>query len=399
MREEKKMSYTTHQSQTTDMLIVGGGVIGCAIAYELSKRGLQVTLLERGRLGLGTTCTAAGMLAPVAERFKHKGLGSFARLSLDYFSIWAEELWEQSHVDIELRKRGLFIPVGSAEDVQDIQNELQQTNTYSNEGGIDSGGIRWHPSSQMMKMEPRLSSELQGAFFLTDEGHVSPTKLTFALARSAERYGARIVESQTVTHILHKSGRVIGVETLGQSWHAGAVIICSGLESGMLTRDLGVDLTFYPVQGELAVVRSHALQMESVVYGNGTYIVPKSEGNIYIGATSHAMRYDRTVKVGAIQRLISQATCLVPALAEAEWIQAWAGLRPATTDGLPFIGPVKGYDGLWLAAGHYRNGILLSAATGIGLAQWITDGVQQMPWPVMTHFAPQRAQVRALEFS
>ncbi|MBN3527454.1 glycine oxidase ThiO [Paenibacillus apiarius] len=391
------MSNTTHSPQTADMLIVGGGVIGCAIAYELAKRGLQVTLLERGRLGLGTTCAAAGMLAPVAERFKHEGLGSFARLSLDYFSIWAEELWEQSRVDIELRKRGLFIPVTPAENMHYILNELRQTHSYTNEAANYASGIQWYASPQLMKHEPNMSSELQGAFFLKDEGHVSPTKLTYALARSAEDYGARILESQTVTHILHKNGRVIGVETLGQSWHADSVIICSGLESGMLTRDLGVELNFYPVQGELAVVRTHALQMESIIYGDGTYIVPKSEGNIYIGATSQARRYDRTVKVGAIQRLISQATCLVPALAEAEWIQAWAGLRPATIDGLPFIGPVEGYDGLWLAAGHYRNGILLSAATGVGLAHWITDGAQQMPWPVMAHFAPQRARTRALE--
>ncbi|MCR8842798.1 glycine oxidase ThiO [Paenibacillus sp. SC116] len=372
-------------SRHSDVLIVGGSVIGCSVAYECAKLGLSVTVLERGILSHGTSRAAAGMLAPTAERFENKVLANFAYTSLELFSSWAEQLWLDSEVDLELRRNGLLIPVHSQQEQSLVGTALQNTAEK-----LDSGECRhihWRNLLAEGDTYSYISPTVYGVYEVPHEGHVSPVKLMEALIAGARKRGVQFKEYQEVKKIIYENSVIRGVQTAEGTWTAEHVVICAGVDSNSFNEQTDVRTHFYPVKGELAVVRmDHAF--DSILYGNGTYIVPKSGGHVYIGATSHPHRYDRKVNAGSITNLIQSAISYIPSLYEAELVTAWAGLRPATSDGLPYIGPVSHIKGLWLAAGHYRNGILLSAATGIGVASWIHSG--KMPWSWMSTFDPLR---------
>ncbi|UHA73112.1 glycine oxidase ThiO [Paenibacillus sp. 481] len=389
------LTYNGKKVNSSDVVVVGGGVIGCSVAYELSKRGVRVTLLEKGTIGSGSSCAAAGMLAPVAERIAQPELAQFACLSKSLFPSWTEELWECAHVDVELRLRGLLIPVATNENVQQIEAQLHAAAAFADNTAAASS--HWLASDLLARLYPALHDSLAGAFYV-EEGHVMPTLLMQALATSARLHGAQLLEHRAVVRLLHEQGRVVGVETMDGVWHADHVVICSGLESAMFTQSFGLDLPLHAVQGELVVVQSHNIHLEQVVYGAGTYIVPKGNGYFYIGATSNAHCYDHHVRALAVQRLIEQATAYVPSIADARFVEAWAGLRPCTPDELPYIGPVEDIEGLWMASGHYRNGILLSAATAQGVAQWLLAGAakEHMPWEMLAAFSPDRQHSKSI---
>ncbi|TVX93108.1 glycine oxidase ThiO [Paenibacillus agilis] len=375
-------------SRHSDVLVVGGSVIGCSVAYECAKLGMRVTVLERDVLSHGTSRAAAGMLAPTAERFENKDLAHFAYTSLDLFSGWAEQLWLDSGVDLELRRKGLLIPVHSQQEQTLVGTELQIAAEVAETGA--SGHIQWRNLLAEAGMYPYITPTVYGVYEVPHEGHVSPVKLMEALIAGSRKRGVQFKEYQEVKKIIYENSVIRGVQTAEGTWSAEHVIICAGVNSDSFNEQTDIRTNFFPVKGELAVVRTDYV-FDSILYGNGTYIVPKSGGHIYIGATSHPHRYDRKVNVGSITNLIQSAISYIPSLYEAELVTAWAGLRPATSDGLPYIGPVSHIKGLWLAAGHYRNGILLSAATGIGVASWIHSG--KMPWAWMNAFDPLRHTV------
>ncbi|MBD8497456.1 glycine oxidase ThiO [Paenibacillus arenosi] len=372
-----------NHSRHSDVLVIGGSVIGCAVAYECAKLGMRVTVLERGELSHGTSRAAAGMLAPTAERFDNKDLAHFAYTSLDLFSGWAEQLWLDSEVDLEFRRKGLLIPVHSQQEQTLVGAELQNAAKE-----VETGGhISWRNLLAGAEMYPYINPTIYGVYEVPQEGHVSPVKLMEALIVAARKRDVQFKEYQEVNKIIYENSAIRGVQTTEGTWTAEHVVVCAGVDSNSFNDQTDVRTHFYPVKGELAVVRMDTA-FDSILYGNGTYIVPKSGGHVYIGATSHPYRYDRKVSAGSITNLIQNAISYVPSLHEAELVTAWAGLRPATSDGLPYIGLVSHIKGLWLAAGHYRNGILLSAATGIGVASWIQTG--NMPWTWMSAFDPLR---------
>ncbi|WP_438350034.1 glycine oxidase ThiO [Paenibacillus sp. FA6] len=346
-----------------DAIIIGGGVIGSSIAYHMSARGMNVILLERDRLGSQASNAAAGMLAAQAEMTEVGPMFDLARASRALFPKLATDLRELTGIDIGLKRKGLLRVAVTEADVTEIQRTLAFQKTVGEQA-------EWLSLEQVKQREPGISSDLLGAMLVEEDGQVDAPELCLAFAKAAAALGAQIKEFTEVKSLIYAHGRMTGVVTSEGTVHADQVIIASGTWSGPLLEQAGLTCPIYPVKGECFSVLSHTPLLQSTIFSHGCYLVPKKGGRLVVGATATAHSYDRKVTLKGISKLLESAKQLLPGIVETEWERAWSGLRPQTLDGLPYLGEHPSLKGLYVAAGHYRNGILLSPMTGKLVADW-----------------------------
>ncbi|OPH59791.1 glycine oxidase ThiO [Paenibacillus ferrarius] len=359
--------------QTKEVIIVGGGVIGASIAYYLAKRGQSVTLLERSRLGTEASAAAAGMLGAQSEMEDTGPLFQWARHSRAMFPQLSEELKSLTGIDIGLVREGLLNVALS----DDQELELRAREKLQRAAGERA---EWLSAAAAAALEPALSGATRGALYLPDDGQVEAPLLAAAFAQAARLLGAEVREFAQVQALLTERERVIGVMTSEGPLMSDHVIVAAGTWSGQLLAGIGAELPMYPVKGECFSVLTQQQELRKTLFTPGCYIVPKAGGRLVVGATVVPHSYDRKVSLAGLAELMDRARQLMPALGAAEWEKAWSGLRPQTVDGLPYIGRVPGYGGLYAACGHYRNGILLSPITGKVIAELVLDemeGIQQ----------------------
>jgi glycine oxidase len=233
-----------------------------------------------------------------------------------------------------------------------------------------------------------LSGRIEGAMRIPGDGQVSAPELAAAYIRAAVQLGAEIKEYCGVHSLQMEHGRVTGVLTDEGAISCGQVVVAAGVHGTRLLAQAGISADVYPVKGECFSVLTRVPLIASSVFTDGCYLVPKRGGRLVVGATMLERVYDLAVSVQGLQNLMERAAALVPAIAEAQWEKAWAGLRPQTPDGLPYLGAAAGCAGLFVAAGHYRNGVLLSPATGALLAELMCGGLPSFAgWQA---FAPER---------
>jgi glycine oxidase len=346
-----------------DAVIIGGGVIGSSIAYHMAKRGKKVVLLERERLAGQASSAAAGMLAAQAEMNEDGPLFELARRSRAMFPEIAEELRQLCGIDIGLVQSGMFKIALSPEE----ETELRRIIDFQRAAGEKA---EWMSGEEVRRREPGVSEEVRGAMFIPDDGQVSAPDLSLAFAKSAAILGAHIREFTEVKSLILEGGEVSGVVTQEDTIYCDRIIVASGFWSGRLLEQSGCQTPIYPVKGECFSVISDVPLIRSTIFSHGCYLVPKKGGRTLVGATMKEHSYDRKVTLEGIATLLEKAKRLVPRIIRAEWEKAWAGLRPQTPDGLPYLGEHSKWKGLFIAAGHYRNGILLSPITGKLVADW-----------------------------
>lgn len=349
-----------------DVIVVGGGVIGGAIAYYLTRKQKRVLLLEREQIASGTSQAAAGMLGAQSEM---KEAGPMFRLALQsraMFPELAEELKELSGIDIELVMQGMLKVACSLEQAEQFQAITEQQRQAGE-------AAQWLSTAAARCIEPLLSEHIYGAMHLPDEGQVLAPNLNRALIQAAIRLGAAVSEYTEVHSLIVEQERVLGVKTAHGAIFAQQVVLAAGVWSKELLLQAGVQLDLYPVKGECFSVTGNTAQLGTTVFSEDCYLVPKQGGRIIVGATMQERSYDRTVTVAGMHQLLSRAVDLVPSLTAMRIEKTWAGLRPQTPDGLPILGAVPGRAGLYIAAGHYRNGILLSPITGKAMAELLDE--------------------------
>lgn len=355
---------------TFDVAIIGGGINGSSIAYQLSKLGKKVVILEKGTLACEASSAAAGMLAAQAE-IEHDG--PFFQLALKsqaMFPSIANELLEYAGIDIEFVNKGML----KIAETEELASELKSQVLFQQ--NWDSS-IQWLDATQVREMEPALSPTVAGAMFLPNDGHVQPAKLSLAFAKAAEHFGAEIRENTEVLSFIYENGVVKGVNTSAGAVYCEQVVAAAGAWAADLMKNTGINLTVYPVKGECFSVKPDKPIIHTTIFSDKRcYFVPKRNGEIYIGATVVENTFDKQVTAGGISTLVEQAVKLIPQLKDAPWERVWAGLRPQTGDGIPYIGEHPEIKGLFVAAGHYRNGILLSPLTGKLTAQLLTGQVE-----------------------
>jgi glycine oxidase len=351
-----------------DFLIVGGGVIGLSIARELHRRGgRNIGVLERGDVGKEASWAAAGMLSPDIDADLGSEFHRFSRRSLEMYPALAEELKEETGIDIELDRSGTFC-LSFCDDAG-----LQELYERQIEGGVS---VDFVSPSDISKAEPSISQTVREGLFYPNNWQVENRKLLDALRIYCERNGIRIFENTPIENLKIESGKVRGVATAGSLIEAENVVIATGAWTSLIKiADRAFPFDVKPVRGQMIAFRPERLLIRSVVHSSRGYLVPRRDGRILAGATSEDVGFEKAVTTEAVERLYSAAVKILPALDGAEIVDSWSGLRPCTEDKLPVIGGFPGYRNLTVATGHYRNGILLAPLTAIVVADNLIDDI------------------------
>jgi glycine oxidase len=333
------------------IVVVGGGVIGCAVAERLSRAGRdQVLLLERDAVGAHASGAAAGLLSPLTEAVEV----TLASRSLAMFPELVERV-ERSGIAVEYREHDSLTPALTVEEERRLRR---------------APASRWLDGPQARAAEPGLSERVRGAA-LFREAQVTPVRLVRALARTAAAQGAEIREATPVSALVVRAGQLQGVQTAEGQVRADTVVLAAGPWSPALASPAGVGLDVRPNRGQLVMLRPRGAPPRHVLVWRGCYLVPKPDGTVVAGSTEEDVGFDDRPTVEGIAGLLQFTAHALPPLGRATVERIWAALRPATPDGQPVIGPVPGLPNLIVATGHNRTGILLAPVT----AELVAEGL------------------------
>ncbi len=352
-------------NRTSDVLIIGGGIAGCACAYELAKRGARVTLVEYGKTGMQATNAAAGLLAPLGEADAPHAIMRAGLGALREYPALVAELRERCGFDVELLQEGILKVAFN----EDEAAALLRRYSWQRELGLP---LEWLDGATCRELEPRLTEGVIAGVFSPAEAWVSNQLLTLALERAARSYGAVLRERAPVTRVRRQRGRVAGVVAGGLTYEAQTIVLAAGARSGQIAAQMGLALPVFPVRGQMIALGGMLPPIRHAVWGTRGYLVPRANGLVFAGATVEHVGFRRRTTKSGVHAMRKMASDLVPQLSAATMPFEWAGLRPATHDGMPFIGPI-GETGVVAATGHYRNGILLGPLTGALVASGILD--------------------------
>jgi glycine oxidase len=340
------------------IVIIGAGVAGLAIGWRLVEAGEDVTVLERTQPGTGATWAAAGMLAVTAELLD-SGADEIE------FARYSKGLWPEFAIKLEAfggRRIG-FATKGAlilADDVAALARLEQQARTQTGLELVDAGRVR--------EIAPLVTGDIAGGLWSAQEALVDNRSLGLALAIAFQKAGGKLVTNEAVVRIERREGRAAVAHTPFGLYHADAFVVAAGAWSGLLEQDLA---PVEPVKGQMILLTPPAGELPPgpVIWGNGIYAVPRGTA-LAIGATVEEAGFDSSVTDEACETLHRAAETVMPALRSWTVSDQWAGLRPRAPDGLPLLGPTS-VDGLWLASGQYRNGILFAPA----VAETICDQI------------------------
>ncbi len=349
-----------------DVAIIGAGLIGLATAFELSERGAVVRVYERGEPGRAASWAGAGMLAPYTEGIEDESLLSLCASSLALYPAFVDRVREASRVDPHLRLDGI---VNAAFD----DEQLDRLRAHSRELRQRVVPFELLDRSETLALEPALGKHVVGALLVRDEGYVDNRRLGRALVAACESRGVSFVRDAREVSVECDERRVRGIRSNRGFASASYVVNAAGAWAAQLP---GIPEycvpQVEPVKGQMLALAIPNGFVKRTTWVPGAYLVPREDGRLLIGATVEHAGFDERVTANGIRTLLDAALSAAPALANFALTETWAGLRPGTPHGLPYIGPTA-LEGLLLATGHYRNGILLTPVTARAIAD-IVEG-------------------------
>jgi glycine oxidase len=352
-------------NRTTDVLVLGGGVIGCSVAYHLAKAGVEVLVVDQGEVGGQASSAAAGLLAPLlpfssSPEFVELLLASFA-----LFPALVPELEAASGSCIYFERTGALRTANNAKGVARLQRHLDSWRSWGFQPSLLTGdGAR--------SIEPALSPGICGAVFAPEEAQLKAPALVNAFARAAANTGAAFREHTEVVSLQCRSGRVTGVLTAqGETLSCNHLVVAAGAWSAIGGAWLGLDVPVRPLRGQILLLRQPSSPIRHILFGEGIYLAPKAGDTVLVGATKDDVGFDTRTTPEGMAWLREAAARLVPALEGSELAAAWAGLRPKTPDGQPILGPVPDWGNVTIATGHNAFGMTLSAITGQLMARLV----------------------------
>lgn len=364
-----------------DVLVIGGGVIGCALAHRLTLGGARVTLVERGRIAGEASWATAGIISPPGSPLEARSFAAYPAL--------IEELREATGLSVEYRRSGKLTVALAAADIAPLRHAM---GVYRELGVV----VEWLDGDEARRRESALNAAAWGALWFPAVGSLRGHRLTAALARAAQLGGATIIEGTPVLGLLTAGERVAGARIAGGELRAGQTVLAAGAWTAGIAAELGLPLPTRPVRGQMLALTGAEPPPRHILDGAGGYLIPRADGAVAVGATvDEGAGFDARVTPDGLTWLAGLVRALAPALTGARVAEVWAGLRPGSADGAPLLGRVPGYDGLWVAAGHGRNGILWAPVTADILAASILAG---RPDPALAPYDPARfarAPVRA----
>ena len=349
-----------------DIVVVGAGIVGCAVAYELARRGASVDVVDMRAAGMGATQASAGILAPFIEAREDSPLLALTTRSLDLYDDFVSSVSRDSGQAIPYRRTGTF-------DVAVDDHGLRKLRATA--GDLTRRGIAAELSDGpgARAQEPHLSDGVIGGLLIPSHGFVSAPMLTRALAGAARRHGAQIIEHASV-HRIARDGTDVTIDTDRGSLTANAVVLAAGSWSGSIDIEgVAVRVPVRPVRGQLLHLGWSGPPLRRVTWSERCYLVPWEDGTLLVGATAEEAGFDERATAAGVRDLLDAACEIVPKAWTAGFLGARVGLRPASSDELPIIGASRVLPGLMYATAHYRNGILLAPLTAALVAGALLD--------------------------
>ena len=361
-----------------EAVIAGGGLIGGAIALELALAGVRVAVFDRGEPGREASWAGAGILSPAPESPATIPLVPLGKASMALYPEFVARVEEVSGHDVGFRARGGLEALFS----RDAARELSTHVALQHGWGLKAEALS---AEDARELEPGLSPEVEAAVLRPDEASVDNRELTQAVLMAARKSGAEIFAHRKVRGIRREKGHCAGLQLENEKVSAKWTIIAAGPFSANITGADGY-APVRPAKGQMVALRAERLKIERVLWSDKIYLVPRNDGRILAGATVEYVGFDKKVTAGGVRKILDGAIELAPDLAQAEVEETWAGLRPDSPDHLPILGPVE-IEGLVIATGHFRSGILLTPITGRLIREWITEQGVSVDWE---RFSPLR---------
>ena len=352
-----------------DSLIIGGGIIGCAIAEELARRKQRVALIERGRIGAEASSAAAGILSAQMDVDEPGSFFDLCQAARRLYPAWIKRMERLARAPSRagyVREGVLYVAYTDEE-----QQRMERRARWQRKAGLPVD--RWS-SREICRREPNLLPTGRAGFFFPAEGQVDNTLLMGVLAAACRRAGVAVFEDTEALRLITRREAVVGLDTSRGRFEAGAVINSLGSWAGLDGLSLPKP-PIAPARGQILVFDAPTRFFRSAVMAEPAYGVQRRDGRLLVGSTIEFVGYDRRVTFEGLRGILAGFHRMVrpEALAQCAFREAWAGLRPCSADRLPVLGPT-GYDGLYIAAGHFRHGILLAPITAQVIADLVTTG-------------------------
>ena len=355
-------------------------MIGGAVALELARAGLRVAVFDRQQPGQEASWASAGILSPAPESPGMIALVPLGKASISLYPQFVSEVEEISGKNTGFRQKGTLQALFS----HDTKAELSTIIALHHGLGLKAEPLR---ADDARELEPALSEEIEAAVLRPEEASIDNRALTVAVLEAARRSGAEIFPGNGARAIWREGNRCIGLLLQSERVEAKWTIIAAGCFSAAIEGVAGY-APVQPAKGQMAALRADDLEIKRVLWSEKVYLVPRDDGRILAGATVEHAGFDKRTTAGGIQKILSAALDLAPGLANARIEETWAGLRPDSADHLPILGPTD-VDGLLMATGHFRSGILLTPITARLVREWITEGRVGTDWE---RFSPLRFQ-------
>ncbi len=354
---------------STDVVIVGGGVIGCAIAYHLRKSGVDVAVFEQGEIGAEASSAAAGLLAPLGSI---SGPGAFADLLLASFALFpalVPELEEASGIHLEYERPGSLRVVRDPKHIANLRKRMKVWQPL----GLQ---MHWLTRDEARQHEPLLAPDVCAAIYAPAEAQIQASYIVKAFAQAAVNGGAKLYSHREITRLEQHNARITGVYTSqGERIGCKHLVIATGAWAARCGEWLNVELPVSPQRGQILALQQPSPPLRRIIFGEAVYLAPKSGGTVIVGATKEEVGFDKQLTAGGVTWLLNTAIRLAPSLESSAIDRMWAGLRPKTPDNQPILGPAPGWENVTLAVGHGSVGIMLSAITGQAIAELVVKGI------------------------
>jgi glycine oxidase len=368
-----------------DAAVAGGGLIGGSIALELARAGLRVGLFDRQEPGQEASWAGAGILSPAPESAAMISLVPLGKASMAIYPEFVRMVEEISGQSAGYRPKGTLQALFS----RDAREELSTVIALHHGLGLKAEPLR---AEDARALEPSLSEDLEAAVLRPDEASVDNRALTQAVLEAARRSGVQFFPGSSVNAIWRVGGKCAGLNLNNEKIAAQWTVIAAGCFSASI-EGVASYAPVRPAKGQMIALRTDDLKIERVLWSEKIYLVPRNDGRILAGATVEYTGFEKGVTAGGIEKILAGAIELSPGLAAARVEETWAGLRPDSPDHLPILGPTD-IDGLLIATGHFRGGILLTPITARLVTDWVTQQRVSVDWD---RFSPMRFQVASAQ--
>ncbi|MDX8403397.1 MAG: glycine oxidase ThiO [Mariprofundaceae bacterium] len=354
--------------------VVGGGIIGCLTACNLKQLdpNMDVTVIERGSTGEESSWAGAGILCPIHPWLYPDAFSHLMNESLALYPDFQAEIEVKTGISIEWKRSGLLIPFFD----DDRSDHWQAALDWSDQFGWK---VKQLDSAQTVEYEPTLSSHIRKSLLWPEVGQLRNPRLLKAVRVWMEQLGVSIIENAEVSSLLTVSDSVSGIKCVdGRKVESDQVLLAGGSWSGDIARQMGFELPVEPVKGQIVLLKAEPGLMRSIVKHDDAYFVPRSDGRVLVGASMEYVGFERGNTVQVVNSLMRSMHKIAPGLKHAEVERQWVGFRPGSPDGMPFLGSVEAIPGLWVASGHYRNGVGLAPITAKVMSHWIVGDEPEM---------------------